>query len=131
MSFFSFLKRKKVIGNSFQTPFNLSPAELARLRDLQASPDFSTYLEVLDKVAIINGDALLGAGDDASAHFYRGFLSALKLAMNLPSDILTKVESLERSSPEQPDTRTRVISTYGTPYFRANVGARQESRRNS
>ena len=70
--------RTSKTSEGFSLPFELTTSDYASLRHLKASDEWPIFLSTLDKLVNLHAEALLASNDEASVHFERGFISALR-----------------------------------------------------
>ena len=126
------LRKIKEILNppkSQDTPLSLTKGDIAKLKSLRGALGWKEYQALLDRLAALYGEQLLGKSDNNEIHFLRGSILALRRAGTIVDEIIQHMEGkdAERDRRAADDERrtelARRLATYGTPFWTESGGS--------
>jgi hypothetical protein len=103
----------------FPIPYGLTPEEYALLRSHIKEREWEIYVKALDSALRFHAEKLIQTSSNEALHFSRGFISGLRRAAGVVSEIEAAERSFNENLKRQENVRKRSdTSLYGTPAFR-------------
>lgn len=98
-------------------PLGLTQKQIQDLKNLRATPEFDTFLQIVRDIAEYNGDAMINAKDETDIHERRGFILGLKHIVELVPLVLKRVEQAENERRIEERTGFNTGSFIGSAWF--------------
>ena len=103
-------------------PFNLKPAELARVKELRGHPHWPIFLGLLDKLTTLSAEDMLQASTTEAVLHYRSYILGIRRAGTVVDEMITgeKANDARRNETRRGTTDdARRLALYGSPYYTA------------
>lgn len=108
-----------------RTPLDLSRSDIKALKRLISSPEWKTYLSVLDKFSTLNVEGIMSARQDRT--WDRGFVSGVRKAGLIPEEIVHRTEKAQSERIQRATDRAdralrrRKLATFGSRFWESGA----------